>query len=65
MRYLKSVVSVMSTVSKKHGKVTEKIEKVLSVWMQDQCQHQVLLSLMLIQEKDKSLYEDLRKKNRE
>lgn len=65
MGHMKSAVSVMLTISKKHGKVTEEIEKVLNVWMQDQRQHQVLLSLMLIQEKDKSLYENLRKKNGE
>ena len=45
----------------------EEMEKLLSVWMQDQYQHQqrVLLSLMLIQEKAKSLYEYLKKKHGE
>ena len=35
--------------------------EILSVWMQDQHQCQVPLSLMLIQEKAKSLFEDLKK----
>ena len=39
------------------------MEKLLSVWMQDQHQRRVLLRLMLIQEKAKSLYEDLKKKH--
>ena len=34
----------------------------LSMWMQDQHRCQVLLSLMLIQEKAKILYENLKKK---
>lgn len=46
--------------SKKHGEAIEEMEKLLSVWMQDQ--RQVSLSLMLIQEKAKSLFEDLKKK---
>ena len=41
------------------------MEKLLSVWIQDQHQRQVLLSLMLIQEEAKSLYEDLKKKHGE
>ena len=39
------------------------MEKLFSVWTQDQHQHWVLLSLMLIQEKAKSLFEDLKKKH--
>ena len=38
------------------------MERLLSVWLQDQCQCQVPLSLMLIQQEDQCLYEDLRKK---
>ena len=41
----------------------EEMEKLLSVWMQDQHENQVLLSLKLIQEKAKSLYENLKKKH--
>ena len=41
----------------------EEMEKLLSVWMQHQ--HQVPLSFMLIQEKAKSFYEDLKKKRGE
>ncbi|XP_068393656.1 putative CENPB DNA-binding domain-containing protein 1 [Eschrichtius robustus] len=63
MEHLKSAVPMMSTIIlKKRGKVMEEMEKLLSVWRQDQYHRQVLLSLMLIQEKVKSLYEDLKKK---
>ena len=66
MEHVKSVVLTMSTIiSKKSGKVMEEMEKLLSAWIQDQHQHQVLLSLMLIQEKTKRLYEDLKKKHGE
>ena len=55
----------MSTIiSKKRGKMME-MEKVLRVWMQDQYQCRVPLSLMLIQEEAKSLYEELKKKHGE
>ena len=39
--------------------------ELLNVWMQDQHQGQVLPSLMLIQEKAKILYENLKKKHGE
>ncbi|XP_066879269.1 putative CENPB DNA-binding domain-containing protein 1 [Kogia breviceps] len=66
MKDVKSVVLMMSTIIlKKHGKGMEEMEKLLSVWMQDEHQHQVPLSLMLIQEKTKSFYEDLKKKHGE
>ena len=38
------------------------MEKLLCVWLQDQCQCQVPLSLMLIQQEAQCLYEDLKKK---
>ena len=58
MEHVRSAVPVMSTIiSKKCVKVMEEMEKLLSVWMQDQHQHRVLLNLMLIQEKAKSLQE--------
>ena len=64
MEHVKSAVPMMSTIiSKKRGKVMEEMEKLLSVWMQDQ--RRVPLSLTLIQEKAKSLYEDLKKKHSE
>ena len=64
MEHVKSTVPRMSAIlSKKHGKVMEEMEKLLSVWMQDQHENQVLLSLKLIQEKAKSLYENLKKKH--
>ncbi|XP_069901610.1 putative CENPB DNA-binding domain-containing protein 1 [Globicephala melas] len=61
MEHVKSAVPMMLTIKlKKHGKVMKEMEKLLSVWMQDQHQRQVPLNLMLIQEKGKSLYEDLK-----
>ena len=43
----------------------EEMEKILSVLMQEQHQRWVPLSLILIQEKAKGLYEDLKKKHSE
>ena len=64
MEHAKSAVPMMLIIiSKKLGKVMEEMDKLLSVWMQDQHQHQVPLSL--IQEKAKSLYEDSKKKHGE
>ncbi|XP_066889604.1 putative CENPB DNA-binding domain-containing protein 1 [Kogia breviceps] len=58
MEYVKSAVPMMSMIiSKKCRKVMEEMEKLLSVRTQDQHQSQALLSLMLIQEKAKSVYE--------
>ena len=63
MEHVKSAVLMMpTTISKKCRKV---IEKLFGVWMQDQQHCQVLLSLMRIQEKTKSLYEGLKKKHSE
>ncbi|TEA24754.1 hypothetical protein DBR06_SOUSAS35810013, partial [Sousa chinensis] len=60
MEHVTSAVPIMSTIIlKKHGKVMEEMEKLLSVWVQDQHQHRVSLSLMLIQERAKRLYEHL------
>ena len=63
MEHMKSAVPTL--ILKKRGKMMEEMEKLLSIWMQDQHQRQVLLSLMLIQEKAKSFYEDLKKKHSE
>ena len=42
MEHVKSAVPVLLTViSKKHGKVMEKMEKLLSVWLQGQFKCQV------------------------
>ena len=38
MEHVKSAVPVMSTIISKCGKVMEEMEKLLSVWMQDQHQ---------------------------
>ena len=55
VEYVKSAVPVMLTIiSKQHGKVMEEMEKFVNVWMQDQHQLQVPLSLTLIQEESKS-----------
>ena len=64
MEHVKSAVPMMS-ISKKRGKVMEEMEKLLSVWRQDQHQRRVPLSLTLTQEKAESLYEDLKKKHGE
>ena len=62
MDYVKSAVPVMLTIiSKQHGKVMEEMEKFVNVWMQDQHQLQVPLSLTLIQEESK-FHEDLKEK---
>ena len=51
---VKSAVPMISTImSKKHGRLMEEMEKLLRVWIQDQHQCRILLSLMLIQEKAK------------
>ncbi|XP_059952046.1 putative CENPB DNA-binding domain-containing protein 1 [Mesoplodon densirostris] len=66
MEHVKSAVPRMLTIIlKKCGKVMEEMEKLLSVWLQDQHQRRVPLSLMVIQEKAKSLYEDLKRKHSE
>lgn len=41
----------------------EETEKVLGTWMQDQYQLRVPFSLVLIQEKAKIIYEDLKKEH--
>ena len=62
MEHVKSAVLIMSKIrSKEDGKVMEEMKRLLSVRMQNRHQHQVPLSLMLIEEKAKSLYEDLKK----
>ena len=63
---MKSAMLMMSTsILKKCGTAMEEMEKLLRVRRQDQHQCRVLLSLMLIQEKTKSLYEGLKKKHSE
>ena len=63
MGRMKSAVLMMQTIiPNKCGKVMGEMEKLLCVWLQDQCQCQVPLSLMLIQQEAQCLYEDLKKK---
>ena len=61
----KVMEKVLTIISKKSGKVMEEMEKLLSVWTRDENQHRVPLSLTLIQEEAKSLCEDLKKKHGE
>ena len=65
MEHVTSAVLIMSMIiSKKYGKEMEEMEKI-SVLMQEQHQRWVPLSLILLQEKAKGLYEDLKKKHSE
>ena len=59
MKHVKCAVPMQSTIiSKKRGKPIEETEKLLSHRMEHQWQRRVRLSLTLIQEKAKSLFED-------
>ena len=63
MEHVRSAVPMQSTIiSKKRGKLIKETEKLLSLWMEHQWQRRVRLSLTLIQEKAKSLFEDLKAK---
>ena len=57
MEHGEFAVNMMLTI------ILKKCEKVLSTWMYDQYQLRVPLSLVLIQEKAKIFYEDLKKKH--
>ena len=66
IEYVMPAMLMTSTViSKKRGKMMEEMEKLLSVWMQNQHHCRVPLHLMMIQEKARNLYEDLKKKQGE
>jgi transposase-like protein len=66
MQHVKSSVPMQSTIiSKKRGIVIEEMEKLLSVWIEDQHQRRMPLSFMLIQEKALSLFKDLKAKHGE
>ncbi|XP_066445361.1 tigger transposable element-derived protein 1-like [Eleutherodactylus coqui] len=63
MEHVRSSVPMHSTIiSKKRGKVIEELENLLSIWMEDCHQKRKPLSLMLIQEKALSLFEDVKTK---
>ncbi|XP_068238407.1 tigger transposable element-derived protein 1-like [Palaemon carinicauda] len=63
MEHVKSAVPMASTIiSKKRGKCMEEMEKLLVMWIEHQKQRRVSLSLMLIQEKARSLYKDVKAK---
>lgn len=62
MEHVASTVPKKSAViSEKHHIVIEEMETLCRVWMQDQHQRQIPLSLRIIQEKAKRLLEDLEK----
>ena len=64
MEHVKSAMLMMSIIIlKKCGTVMEEMEKLLRVQRQSQHQCRVQLSLMLIQEETKRLYEDLKMKH--
>ena len=66
MEHVKGAVPMQSTIiSKRRGKVLEEMEKLLAIWLEDQQQRRIPLSLMLIQEKAKSIFEDVKAKARE
>ncbi|XP_068234250.1 putative CENPB DNA-binding domain-containing protein 1 [Palaemon carinicauda] len=63
MEHVKGAVPMQSTIiSKKRGKIIEEMEKLLTIWLEDQQQRRIPLSLMLIQEKAKSIFEDVKAK---
>ncbi|XP_068229516.1 tigger transposable element-derived protein 1-like [Palaemon carinicauda] len=63
MEHVKGAVPMQSTIiSKKRGKIIEEMEKILTIWLEDQQQRRIPLSLMLIQEKAKSIFEDVKAK---
>ena len=63
MEHVKNAVMMQSTViTKKRGRTIEEMEKLLMIWLEDQRQRRISLSLMLIQEKAKGIFDDLKKK---
>ncbi|XP_066428508.1 tigger transposable element-derived protein 1-like [Eleutherodactylus coqui] len=63
MEHVRSSVPMHSTIiSKKRGKVIGELENLLSIWMDDCHQKRKPPSLMLIQEKALSLFEDVKTK---
>ena len=63
MEHVKSAMVMQSTIiSSKRGKLLEEMEKLLSIWLEHQRQQRVPLSLTLIQEKARSIFEDLKAK---
>ncbi|XP_067944890.1 tigger transposable element-derived protein 1-like [Watersipora subatra] len=63
MEHVKGAVPMQSTIiSKKKGKIIEEMEKLLTIWLKDQQWRRFPLSLLLIQEKAKSIFEDVKAK---
>ncbi|XP_067945124.1 tigger transposable element-derived protein 1-like [Watersipora subatra] len=66
MEHVKGAVPMQSTIiSKKRWKIIEEIEQLLTIWFEDQQRWRSPLSLLLIQEKAKSIFEDVKAKPRE
>lgn len=63
-QYVRSAGNVCSgtIISKRRGAVVEEMEKSLTVWIEDQHQKNIPLSLSVIQGKASSLFEDWKKK---
>jgi hypothetical protein len=63
---VKSSVPIQSTIiSKKRGILIEEMEKLSLIWIENLQQQRMPISLMLIQEKALSLFEDLKRKHGE
>ncbi|XP_067944941.1 tigger transposable element-derived protein 1-like [Watersipora subatra] len=63
MERVKGAVPMQSTIiSKKRGKIIEEMEKLFTIWLDDQQRRRFSLSLLLIQEKAKSIFEDVKAK---
>ncbi|XP_068198681.1 tigger transposable element-derived protein 1-like [Antennarius striatus] len=63
MEHVKSAVPMSSTIiSKRRGKCIDKMEKLLAMWIEHKQQKYLPLSLKLIQEKARSLFEDVKSK---
>ncbi|XP_061435172.1 tigger transposable element-derived protein 1-like [Lethenteron reissneri] len=64
--YARSVTTLNAArIIRGRDKVKDNMERLLSVWIEDQGQRNVPMSLMMIQEKAKSLFRDLKKEHGE
>ncbi|CAM5131491.1 unnamed protein product [Natator depressus] len=54
-----------TVITKQRVGLIAQVEKLLIVWLEDQNQHQAPVSLGIIQEKARSLYEELKRKQGE
>ena len=64
IQHVKSAAPMQSTItSKRRGHLIEEMENLLQTWIEDLHQQHIPISLMLIQEKALSPFEDLKRKN--